>query len=286
MIKISYGLLYIYCAVFLLALNGLFAKLIPLDALSITGLRSFIAAWGLISFGVLGRRSFRLGSFRRYSCVYALGILLGIHWATFFHAMQVSTVAVGMLSLFSFPIMTILLEPLFNKNRLAPRDIFAGVMVLVGLAVMVSQDLGDLNGSVVTGAFWGVCSALLFALRNLLQKYCFNDVPSDRLMFHQVIAVALIFLPFVDSQQVFAMESIGWGKLILLGLLSTAGAHTLYAASLKLLPAKSVALIGCLQPVVASFLAWLVVREIPQFSVLLGGGIILSVAMYESLHKR
>ena len=71
-----------------------------------------------------------MGSLKRYAGVYALGILLGIHWATFFHAMQVSSVAVGMLSLFSFPIITILLEPCFSKSRLALRDVAAGVLVV------------------------------------------------------------------------------------------------------------------------------------------------------------
>ena len=75
-------------------------------------------------------------------------------------------------------------------------------------------------------------------------------------------------------------------NLLLLGILCTAGAHTFYAASLKRLPAKSVALIGCLQPVLATLFAWLVIQETPQLNVLFGGAIILGVAAYESARKR
>jgi drug/metabolite transporter (DMT)-like permease len=54
---------------------------------------------------------------------------------------------------------------------------------------------------------------------------------------------------------------------------------------MKQLPVKSVALISCLQPVIAALLAWYVIKEIPNLSVLIGGGIVLSVAAYESLQK-
>ncbi len=116
--KHFHGLLVLYIAVFLLSLNGLFAKLIPLDALSITQLRSVIAVFGFLAFGLVRKRKLRVKNLKQqFGVAFLGGLLLGLHWITFFHAMQVSTVAIGMLSLFSFPIMTILLEPLFNKKN-------------------------------------------------------------------------------------------------------------------------------------------------------------------------
>jgi len=114
--KHFHGLLVLYIAVFLLSLNGLFAKLIPLDALSITQLRSVIAVFGFLAFGLVRKRKLRVKNLKQQFGVAFLGLLLGLHWITFFHAMQVSTVAIGMLSLFSFPIMTILLELYLTKN--------------------------------------------------------------------------------------------------------------------------------------------------------------------------
>ena len=111
------GLPCLYLAIFLLALTGLFAKLIPLDAISIIQLRGMVAAIGLALFSLLRKRILRLPGIRTYAGVYALGLLLGVHWVTFFHAMQVSSVAVGMLALFSYPMITILLEPLFTRRQ-------------------------------------------------------------------------------------------------------------------------------------------------------------------------
>lgn len=280
------GLPSLYLAIFLLALTGLFAKLIPLDAISIIQLRGVVAAAGLALFSLLKKRNLKLVGTRSYAGVYALGLLLGVHWVTFFHAMQISSVAVGMLAMFSFPIITILLEPLFTRQSIKAGDIVAGAIMLAGLAVMIGQNLTELQDPITRGVLWGVFSALLFALRNLFQKYHFNTVPSDSLMFHQVIAVGLMLAIFVDYPLVQTLAVVDFLKLALLGIISTAVAHTLLIFSLKQMPAKSVALISCLQPVIASLLAWYVVDERPNLSVLIGGGMVLSVAAYESLQKQ
>ncbi|MEE4253067.1 MAG: DMT family transporter [Desulfuromusa sp.] len=280
------GLPSLYLSIFLLALTGLFAKLIPLDAVSLIQLRGVFAAAGLTLFILLRKQKFCLPSIRSYVGVYALGMLLGVHWVTFFHAMQISTVAVGMLSLFSYPMITILLEPFFTKQRIKTGDIFAGVVMFVGLIVMVGQDLNHLQGAVAQGVLWGVFSALLFALRNLIQKYHFHNMPSEKLMFHQVVAVALMLVIFVDYPTVRLLTAIDVFKIALLGIFSTAVAHTLLVFSLKQISAKSVSLISCLQPVIASLLAWYVVKETPGLSVLIGGGLVLSVAAYESVQKK
>ena len=210
---------------------------------------------------------------------------MGLHWITFFHSMQVSTVAIGMLSLFTYPIITVLLEPFFNKIRVKTSDIVAGVVVLIGVLMMVKDDLHQFDSSVMQGVFWGVISAFLFSIRNLLQKYHHPAVSSDGLILHQVIAIALMLLVFVDYSEVASLESGDWLMLVLLGAVSTATAHSLLSYSLKHLPAKSVAMISCLQPLFATLFAWLLLNETPTQSIVLGGLIIVSVALYESIKK-
>ncbi len=275
----------LYAAVFLLALNGLFSKLIPLDATSITQLRSVLAAITLFVFAVARKRTYRLNNRREYAGVYLIGVILGLHWISFFHSMQVSTVAIGMLSLFTYPMITVLLEPFFSKQKLHGDDIVAAFVVLLGVFMMVKNDLHALHSEMVQGVLWGVLSAFLFALRNILQKYYYPGVPAERLMLHQVIAIGLMLFIFVDYPAVAQLNAKDVMTLILLGVISTAMAHTLLSYSLKHLPAKSIAMISCLQPFFAVLFAWLVLNEQPVMSVLLGGAIIVSVAVYESLKK-
>ena len=279
------GLSILYVAVFLLALNGLFSKVIPLDAVSVTQLRSVLAAITLFLFALLGKRKFRLSSPKQYFGVYAIGVIMGLHWVSFYHSMQVSTVAIGMLALFTYPIITVFLEPFFNKVNVSAADIVAGVLVLLGVLLMVKDDFQQFDSSAMQGVFWGVISAFLFSVRNLLQKYHHPAVSSDSLILHQVIAIAVMLLMFVDFSAVSSLAAKDWLLLVLLGAVSTAAAHSLLSYSLKHLEAKSVAMISCLQPFFATLFAWLLLNEIPTQSIVLGGLIIVSVALYESIKK-
>lgn len=281
----KHGMGILYLAVFLLSLNGLFSKIVPLDAISVTQLRSLVAVITLFLFALLRSRVSRLDNLNQYFGVYAIGVIMGLHWISFFHSMQVSTVAIGMLSLFTYPMITVLLEPFFSRKRLMFSDVAAGLLVLSGIYLMVEKELQNLHSELVLGVFWGVISAFLFALRNLLQKYYYADVPADRLMLHQVLAIAIMLALFVDYPSVGKFEAYDWLMLLLLGAISTATAHTLLSFSLKHLPAKSIAMISCLQPLFAGLFAWVLLDEVPGQSVIVGGGIIVSVALYESLKR-
>ena len=125
----------------------------------------------------------------------------------------------------------------------------------------------------------------MFSIRNTSQKYLFSGVDSISLMAHQVCAVALMLIPFMDANALFSMNAKSWLLLILLGCISTAMAHTLLSVALKNLTAKSVALISCLMPVFGSLLAWFVLGEVPQMMVFVGGAVILSVAFIETLRQ-
>ena len=45
------------------------------------------------------------------------GILMGVHWVTYFYALSLSNIAIAILTLHAFPAMTALLEPLILKTK-------------------------------------------------------------------------------------------------------------------------------------------------------------------------
>lgn len=276
------GLLSLYFGIFLMSLTGLFAKSIPLDATSITQLRSVVAIVALFLFCTLRGTSIRLKSFKETLGIYGLGVFMAIHWVTYFHAMQVSTVAIGMLSLFSYPVITVLLEPLFQKKLPAKADLIAGAVSFTGVIVLTMDGANGLSGAPLVGAAWGIFSAFVFSLRNIIQKYTYPEVPSGTLMFHQVVATAVILTPFVSFTHFTSLTWDSWALIIALGVLCSSAAHTLLALSLKRLPAKSVAQISCLQPVLGALLAWAFLKEVVAPQVLAGGALILAVAVWES----
>lgn len=108
------GLLSVHAAVLIFGLTALFAKLISLSAIKITLLRSIFAALAIALYIFWQRENLYLKRQRDYFIVLVLGFFLCTHWVTYFHAMQISSIAVGMISLYTFPVITVFLEPFFS----------------------------------------------------------------------------------------------------------------------------------------------------------------------------
>jgi len=276
----------LYSSVLLLSSNGLFANGIPLDAASIIHIRCIFAVFTLAIFIFITKGRFSLSNKTTGITVYIIGLLMGLHWLTFFYAIQSSSVAIGILALYTFPIITLFIEPFFTRKNIQVIDIFLGLLILIGIYIIAKNHLPtgqeSFNPQVIYGIFSGIVSAIFFAFRNLLQKYRCPDISSDTLMFHQMIIVIIMMTLLIDIEAISALDSKFWPYLLLLGIVTTALAHTLLVKSYKLFTAKTVSMVSCSQPVLASILAWIILSEPLAITTIIGGSIILGVAAYES----
>lgn len=266
-------------AVFLSSLTALFAKLIPLPVTHIIFWRSVVAALALRLFLLATRSVVRLGDRREYLFFLGSGTLLAAHWLTYFHSIQVSTVAVGIVSLYTYPIISIILEPFLERQRHRVSDLLVGLVVLAGVLLMTPSL--DWSNATTQGVCWGVFSAAIYAVRNLMIRRHVRNYPATTVMLYQVLATALVLLP-VMSGQFRSYDPAVSGKLILLGVVFTAVHHTLFAAVLKHFSVKTASVIASVQPVVAGTFAWLILGEVPTWRVVAGGLIVIAAAAFET----
>ena len=277
--KFHNGLFAVHSAVFIFGLTALFSKVISLSALEITMLRSVFALVVIFFIFLWQKQSLRLDNLRDYLIALALGLLLALHWVTYFHAMQVSTIAVGVISLFTFPIITVFLEPLFHGDKPLLKDIISAVLVLFGIYLLIPEF--SLNNETTLGMLWGVLSALLFSLRNIIQGHYFKSYSARHSLFYQTLVSIIILIPFSYSVSP-TVTTIQWGQLLILGIFFTALPHILFSFSLLKLKAKTVSLVACIQVVYATLFAAIILNEWPTISIALGGTIIVLTAMYET----
>ncbi|MCE3253841.1 MAG: EamA family transporter, partial [Cellvibrio sp.] len=261
------ALLTLHLGAFLMGATGLFSKIIELPAWDITGYRTWIAALVLFAWVWWRERNVGLKSRRDYGRMLVLGVLLALHWVTFFHSMQVANIAVGMISLYAYPVVTVFLEPWIKRTKLDWRDVVSGFLVLFGIYCLVPEF--DIDNNMTQGVMWGVVSALTFAVRNLLLSHWFSGQTAARSMSYQVLIVALLMTPvlFLSPHQ---PSSHDWWLLIGLGIVFTAFTHTLLGYSLRYLKAKTVGLVACLQPVYAVVYEIAILHTYPDWSTILG----------------
>ncbi|WP_095506323.1 DMT family transporter [Paraferrimonas sedimenticola] len=273
----------LHTAVLLFGGTALFSKLVPLPALDITFWRCAMAAIAIALIIRLSGQKLRLQATKDYGWAFVLGTLVCLHWVTYFASMQMSTVAIGVIAFFSYPVMVVLMEPYFTGNKLAPVDLLAAILVFSGIALMMPDF--DLSNEITQGVLLGVLSAALFSVRNLLYKRHFSQYSGQQAMMYQSLVAVLILAPFVGEQHL-EMAFDDWGLLAMLALLFTALPHSMFNAALSQLPAKTVGLINCLQPLYATALALIVLAEVPSVTTLLGGALVVSTAMYETQKTR
>lgn len=273
------GLLYVHSAILMFGGTGLFARLIELPATDIIAWRSMAAALVLLLILLMLKRPIRLNNRRDSLIMLGIGVLLGIHWITYFHSMQVAGVAVGMLALYTSPIITVFVEPLFHGQRPHTRDIICAVLVFVGVMLLVPEF--SLENDITQGVIWGVLSAVFFALRNTLQRHYLQHYRGDTSMLYQSAVAAVLAFPLLQVNPASFDTDTLW-KLALLATAFTAIPHSLFAGSLRYLKAKSVGLIGCLQPVYGTLFAFLILHEQPDLFTLAGGALIVGTAAWET----
>ena len=272
------GIISILVSLPFVSLTGLFGKFLTIAPLLIVQGRSIFAFGTLLIALVVMRKKLFFQDYREWIWLMVSGSILGIHWIAFFEAIQVSTVAIGLLSFASYPLFTTLLEPLFFKEVLRRKNVLAALIVICGLAIMATsseEPNAIISGSVIQGLLWGLLAGFGFSVLTLLNRgYVRNHSPLLLTCWQNGFA-ALVLLPWSLSES-WMISGKDWGLLFILGVICTVGGHTLLINGLRHVKAQIASLlIAGLEPVGAIVFALFLLGEIPSLQTLLGGLLIV-----------
>lgn len=273
----------IHLAVLLFGLAGLFGKWLTLSPTIIVLGRVFFASIILGLLLGLSKQKIKISSRKDYLYFLLLGFILSIHWISFFKSIQVSTVAVGLLSYSSFPVFTTFLEPLFFREKLAKRNIIYAFLCVIGVFLIIPKF--DLSNSIYQGVLWGLFAGLTFSVLTILNRHLAQRYSGSLIAFFQDFVSTLLLIPFF-----FVIRPVLNTKNILLlcilGVFCTAGAHSLFIKGMKYIKAQTASIISSLEPVYGIVMAFLFLGEIPSLRTILGGIIILGTAFAVTLRGK
>jgi threonine/homoserine efflux transporter RhtA len=148
---------------------------------------------------------------------------------------------------------------------------------------------GTGGGNDLVGILFGLGAAAFYATVILLNKFI-KQVGGIHRTFLQFLAAILILLPYVlltGGVQIGSLNGIGWGSLLVVGLIHTGVTYCLYFTSLKELPGQKAAILSYIDPLVAVLMSVTVLGEKMTLWQVIGGSLILGFTLWNELpHKK
>ena len=268
----------LHAAVALFGLAGLFGKILDLSPLAIVLGRTVVAAVALGAAAMVRRE--RVG--RIDPALMLNGAILALHWVTFFLAIQVSSVAVGLLGFAGFPLFTLVLERGGRLRDATATEWATVLLVLAGFALLVPRFA--LSDRTVQGLALGALSGLTFAWLAVRNRRLLAAHGAIGLAFWQnawaatwlVVAV----VPVASTMRAPTLDEIL--ALVTLGALCTALAHTLFIASLRRVSAHTASVVAALEPIYGIAFAALLLDAIPGPREIGAAALLLAAAVVAS----
>lgn len=277
----------LHFVVFLLGFTGILGKLISLPAPQLVVFRMFIALITLFVILKLQKMNLKVSRKVLLSTI-GVGFVVAGHWTTFFLAIKLSNVSVGLGLLGVGTLFTALMEPLLLRQRFSWFDIFTGVFIIAGIYIIFRFESRYVEGIVVA-----IVSYFLSSLFSVLNKKLSSETPGQILSLYEMMFgffFASVAMPFLVPDVFYSF----WpGKedmvyLLILGSVCTAYAFTAAIRLMKELSAYFVVLHINLEPVYAILLAYLIFGDSEYMSAgfYIGASLIfMSVILYPLLKK-
>jgi len=155
----------IHFCVVLWGFTAILGKMISLPALPLVWWRLVIVVGALLLFPAVWR-GLRAMSWRLIGAYAGIGVLVALHWLTFYGAIKLSNASVGATCIALATVFVALIEPWVARTRLSKRDLLLGVAVLPGVALVV----GGVPSGMRVGIAVGALSAFLVAIFGALNK--------------------------------------------------------------------------------------------------------------------
>lgn len=280
--KNNKSLIEIHIAVLLFGMSGLFGKFLSLHPMIIVLGRVVFSSIFILALILFMKTKIRLNRKKDYFYLILMGIILAVHWSTFFHSIQISTVAIGLLTFSTFPVFVTFLEPYFFREKIRLSDIIVAAVTFIGVVLVVPGF--QLESDMTQGVIWGVISGFTYAILSILNRKYVKEYSSTVIAFYEQSVAAIVLLPFLFIQQPVFQTTDIW-LLILLGTVFTGISHTLFINGLKNVKTQAAGIISALEPLYGIILAVFLLREIPSFREILGGIIILGTVFYTTIRR-
>lgn len=162
---VSQARLQIHFCVFLWGFTAILGKLITLPALPLVWWRMLLVALALLMMPRVWSGLRKMSARVRWAYA-GIGVLVALHWLTFYAAIKLSNASVGATSIALGPVFLSFIEPWVAKRKFDLRELLIGIAVVPGVAMVVGGVPDDMRIGIAVGTL----SAMFVALFGSLNK--------------------------------------------------------------------------------------------------------------------
>ena len=279
--------LHLHFLVFIAGFTAILGKEISIDSISLVWYRMIIAGVLMFLFVKFSRINLNVGINVIFKFSLA-GILIAIHWITFFESINQSNVSIALAMFSTGAFFASIIEPIFFKRKIIKYEILFGVIVVLGVWLITQSELKYLNGIIL-----GIVSALFSTLFAVVNGQFVKNYNASSISLYEFISgvffisLFIIFFKGGFNVEYFTLSSKDWILILILASVCTAYAFIGSVHVMRYLTPYTVMLTYNLEPVYGILLALILSPEneimSPQFYY--GAILIISTVLLNGIIK-
>jgi drug/metabolite transporter (DMT)-like permease len=249
--------LHLHFIVFIWGFTAILGALISIDAVPLVWYRVLFASLALFLFLKLRKIRFTETWADLLKLAFG-GLLVALHWVTFFHAIKISTVSTTLITLSSSAFFVVLIKPFFERKKFQLYELLLALMAILGFVIIFKSETLYAEGMLIA-----LISAFLVALFSVLnsrfiQRYTATKISFYELFFAWVFLSVFLLASGDISIEFFQLSGSDWLYLLILSLICTAYPFVVATNLLKKMSPFTIVLTNNLEPVYGIILALLI----------------------------
>ncbi|MBT5596069.1 MAG: EamA family transporter [Flavobacteriaceae bacterium] len=280
------SLIHFHFIVFIFGFTAILGSLISIDSIELVWYRMTLASIVLLLYAFIFKKRITVSKSLMLKLLFS-GMIIALHWITFFKAIKVSNVSItlSILSLGAF--ITSILEPLFYKRKIILYEVIFGLIIVIGMSLIFNSQY-----QYIEGIIYALISVLLSVFFGLINGKLINKASSLVISIYELIGgvflISLLLLFSNDfNNEFFKLSEDDFFWLLILATVCTAYAFVISVDVLKHLTPYSLMLSINMEPVYGIILAIVFLNEFNNlsFDFYLGFILIFSSVLLNGIFK-
>ncbi|MFC4633034.1 DMT family transporter [Dokdonia ponticola] len=260
--------LHFHLIVFIWGFTAVLGSLISIDSVPLVWFRMGMAS--IFIFLYIKWKKIDISLSRKAFLSFSIaGIIIAVHWLTFFGAIKVSNVSITLAMMSTGAFFTAILEPIFYKRKLIWYELVFGAIVIDALYLIF-----EVQPEYRLGIGLALFSALLSAIFTLVNGKFVHKHNPTKISFYELLIGSLfitLYLAFAKADTFFSLDFFNlpytdWIYLLILASICTAYAFIASVKVMRHLSPYTIMLTINLEPVYGILLAFMVLGDKEQMS--------------------